>query len=114
MHAAHQRGSASILKAVNEIKGLASKDGRQSSLAVRRNILNPTPRISHHKAETATEQYSQTRTLGKAEGELARKKIMCSGLDGGPKTNMIPVLQIDLQRPRRFQPRAKREPVAPR
>jgi hypothetical protein len=72
----------SIFEALEEIRGLTSKDGRQSSLARRRKYpKTKTPRISHHQNKAARNQYSQTGTLGKAEGDIHRKKIICCKLD---------------------------------
>src|SRR5579863_8305907 len=97
MPAAHRPGSASILNAVDEMPGLTSKDGRQSPLAARQEYpkSRAPQRISHHQAETAREQYSQTGTLGKEEGDVHRKKIICSRLDSWAKGeyHLKPMLQ---------------------
>ena len=82
MPLAHRRGSASISNAVDEIRGLTPKDSRQSSLAARREYPKTgSPGYPRQRAETATEQYSQTGSLGKAEAEDHQKKIDCSQLD---------------------------------
>src|ERR1700722_817115 len=59
----YRHGNFSILEAVDEIRGLTSKNGHESSLAARRECPKPKPLISRRKANTATLQYSQTATL---------------------------------------------------
>src|SRR5579864_2130111 len=82
MPVAHRPRRASILESVDELQGLASKDGRQSPSAARRE--HPKSRIPPDipsPSRTTIEQYSQTATEGKAEGDIQRKIFTCSELD---------------------------------
>jgi hypothetical protein len=90
---------------VGEIRGLASQDGRQSSPAGEEIILKkPAAGYLIPEPKTMKEQYSQTGTLGKAEGDVPAKKIIGSKLNSCAKdeyhSNRI------LQRPRAIPPRA--------
>ena len=76
MPIAHQHGSASILESVDEMKR-ADVQGRPPIFPrARREYPKPAPDI-RHRADTTTKQYSQTGTLGKAEGDIHRKNITC-------------------------------------
>src|SRR5579864_477887 len=105
MPVAHRPRRASILESVDELQGLASKEGRQSPSAARRE--HPKSRIPldiPSPSRTTIEQYSQTATEGKAEGDIQRKKIICPQLDSRAEDEYH--LKLLFPRPRTISYRA--------